>query len=122
MLKKFELRGIHTEIDDKLRAHAEKKIGGLDRYIARHNQDSAHMEVHLKETGKKGNDQCRCEVTLHLPHQTIVVKESALNMYAAIDIVEAKLKQQLQKYKDQHGSGKMHRRLFHRLSRNNAKS
>lgn len=117
MLQKFELQGVHTEIDDKLRSHVEKKIGGLDRYIARHNRDSAHMEVHLKETGKKGNDRCRCEVTLHLPHQTIIVKESALNMYAAVDIVEAKLKQQLQKYKDKHGSGKMHRHLFNRFGR-----
>ena len=115
MLKKFELRGIHMEIDDKLRAHAEKKIGSLDRYIARHNQDSAHMEVHLKETGKKGNDQCRCEVTLHLPHQTIVVKENAVNLYAAVDIVEAKLKLDLQKYKDTHGNGKTRRHLFARL-------
>ena len=38
-------------------------------------------------------------------------------MYAAVDIVEAKLKQQLQKYKDRHGNGKTHRRLFARLHR-----
>jgi ribosomal subunit interface protein len=117
MLQRFEIQGVHAEVDPRLRAHVEKKIGGLDRYIARHNRDSAHMEVHLKETKKKGNDQCRCEVTLHLPHQTIIVKESAINMYAAVDIAEAKLKQQLQKYKDLHGSGKTHRHLFGRLRR-----
>jgi ribosome-associated translation inhibitor RaiA len=38
-------------------------------------------------------------------------------MYAAIDIVEAKLKQQLRKYKDLHHGGTMHRRLFARLGR-----
>lgn len=117
MLKRFEVQGVHTEVDERLRAYVNKKIGGLDRYIARPNRDSAHMEVHLKETGKKGNNQCRCEVSLHLPHQTIIIKEGALNMYAAVDIVEAKLKQQLQKYKDRHGSGKGHRHLFGRFRR-----
>jgi ribosomal subunit interface protein len=95
-----------------------RKIGGLDRYISRHSRESAHIEVHLKETkANKKNDHCRCEVTFYLPHQTIIVKESALNMYAAVDIVEAKLKQQLQKYKDLHGNGKTHRHLFARLRR-----
>ena len=97
-----------------------KKIGGLDRYISRHNRDSAHMEVHLKDTPKKGNDHCRCEVTLYLPHQTIIVKESAVNMYAAVDIVETKLKQQLQKYKDLHSNGKTRRHLIARFRRKNS--
>jgi len=38
-------------------------------------------------------------------------------MYAAVDIAEAKLKQQLQKYKDLHGSGRSKRQLFARFSR-----
>ncbi|HSW85100.1 MAG TPA: ribosome-associated translation inhibitor RaiA [Candidatus Saccharimonadales bacterium] len=117
MIQKFEIQGVHLVVDDKLSAYVRRKIGGLDRYISHHNRASAHAEVHLKETKSKKDDHCRCEVTLYLPHQTIIVKESALNMYAAIDIVEAKLKQQLQKYKDRHGNGKTHRHLFGRLRR-----
>src|SRR5580692_7451092 len=104
MLKKFEIQGIHTTVDDTLRKHVIKKIGGLDRYISRHSRASAHAEVYLKEGKAKDNNHCTCEVTLRLPHETIVVKESALNMYAAVDIVESKLKQQLKKYKDLHGN------------------
>lgn len=116
MFQKFEINGVHAVVDDKLRAYVNRKIGGLDRYVSRHNRPSAHVEVHLKETPKrtKTNDHCRCEVTLHLPHQTVIVKESALNMYAAVDIVEAKLKLQLKKYKDTHGNGKTRRHLFAR--------
>ncbi len=121
MLKKFEIQGVHTVVDDKLKAYVTKKIGGLDKYMSRHNRQSAHLEVHLKESkAKKGSDHCKCEVTLHMPHQTIIIKENALNMYAAVDIVEAKLKQQLQKYKDLHGSGKMHRHLFARWRKKSA--
>lgn len=115
MLQKFEIQGVHSVVDNKLRAYATKKIGGLDHYISRHSRESAHAEVHLKELNAKTGDRCRCEVTLYLPHQTIIIKESALNMYAAVDIVEAKLKQQLQKYKDLHGKTRRH--IFARFRR-----
>jgi ribosome-associated translation inhibitor RaiA len=46
-----------------------------------------------------------------------VIKESALNMYAAVDITEAKLKLQLKKYKDLYASGKTRRHLTARFLR-----
>ena len=117
MLKKFEVQGIHTSVDNKLRSHVDKKIGNLDRYISRHSRESAHAEVYLKESKAKNQDRCICEVTFFLPHQTVVVKESASTMYAAVDIVEAKLKQQLQTYKDKHDSGRLRRHLIARFRR-----
>lgn len=117
MLQKFEIHGVHTKVDNALRDYVTKKIGRLDRFVARTARGSAHAAVHLKEGKDKHNANFTCETTLHLPHQTIVVKESALNMYAAVDIVEAKLKQQLQKYKELHASGKGHRHVFGRLRR-----
>lgn len=115
MLKKFEVQGTHS--NQKLKTYVDKKIGGLDRYISRHSRESAHAEVHLKESKSKDQNKACIEVTLYLPQQTIIIKEKALNMYAAVDIAETKLKQQLQKYKDMHGNGKTHRHLFARFSR-----
>lgn len=117
MLQKFEIHAVHTAADDKLKTYVNKKIGGLDRYISKHSRQSAHAEVHLKEGKSKNNNRFTCEVTMHLPHQNIIIKESAINMYAAVDIVEVKLKQQLQKYKDTHESGKRQRHLFGRFKR-----
>lgn len=117
MLKKFEIQGIHTTVSDELRKHVNKKIGNLDKYISRHNRESAHAEVFLKESKAKDNSHCTCEVTLFLPHQTIVVKESSQNMYSAIDVAEVKLKQQLQVYKDTHGNGSFHRHVVARFRR-----
>lgn len=117
MFRKFEVHGVHAKVDDKLKAYASRKIGGLDKYVSRHGRVSAHADVHLKETRKKDSQRCRCEVTLYLPHQTIVVKENALNMYAAIDIAEAKLKQQLRKYKDLHSNSRLRRHITTRLRR-----
>lgn len=118
MIKKLEIQGVHAEVDAKLLAYVKRKIGGLDRYISKHNRESAHCEVHLKETQSKSKDRYRCEVTLYLPHKTLIAKDDALNFYASVDIAEAKLKQQLQKYKDLHGNGKKYRHMFARFSRN----
>jgi ribosomal subunit interface protein len=102
MINRTEIKGVHFTIDDKLRKYAERKLGGLDRFMSRHSRESAHLEVTLKELKQKGGRQLCCDTRLHLPHETIVIKEATVNVYAAIDIVEAKLKMQLKKYKDTH--------------------
>ncbi|MDL2342229.1 MAG: ribosome-associated translation inhibitor RaiA [Patescibacteria group bacterium] len=117
MIQKFEISGVHLAVDDDLRKYATRKIGNLDKYLARGSRESAHAEVFLKVAKAKNKQHATCEVNLHLPHEIISVHETTINLYAAIDIVEAKLKQQLQKYKDLHQNGKLHRKLFARLSR-----
>lgn len=120
MIQKFDIQGEHTVVDDSLRKYVTKKIGNLDKYIPRKGRPSAACEVHLIENKKKkDNNHCTCRVELRLPKQTIVIEEHALNMYAAVDIVEAKLKLQIQKYKDKYQNGKMSRRLFGRFNRKN---
>jgi len=120
MLERFEVHGVHTTVDENIKKYAMKKIGRLDRYLSKHQQQSAHCEVILKENKAKDKKQCTCEVNLHLPKETINIKETTLNMYAAIDIAETKLKLQLKKYKDIHASGKLHRRLVARFRRQTA--
>ncbi|HVX47819.1 MAG TPA: ribosome-associated translation inhibitor RaiA [Candidatus Saccharimonadales bacterium] len=120
MLQKFELQGVHVEVNDSMRKYVNRKIGGLDRYLSRHDRESAHGEVTLRESKSKSTDHCTCEAILYLPHQKIVAKERAMNMFAAVDIVEAKLKQQIKKYKEKHQNGKTHRHIFARLRGRNA--
>ncbi len=117
MIKKLEIHGVHMSVDKKLHNYTQKKIGKLDRYAPRHARQSIHAEIFLKEEKIKTKKQCSCEVTMHLPKGSITTKESTMNIYAAVDIVEAKLKNQLKKYKDTHSSLKIHRRLIARLKR-----
>lgn len=117
MFQKFEIRAVHMTADNNLKKYVTKKIGHLDRYLSKHNQASAHAEISLKESKAKDKRQCTCEVTLYLPKETINVRETTINMYASVDIVEAKLKLQLKKYKDTHNISRLHRRFLARLSR-----
>ena len=117
MITKFELAGVHMTIDQNLEKYARQKLGQLDRYAPRHARPSLHAEVKLKEGNARDKKECTCEVIMYLPQNTLRTSETTINMYAAIDIVEAKLKTQLKKYKDKHSNPKLHRRLLRRLSR-----
>lgn len=117
MIKKLEINGVHFEVDDKLKAYVSKKLGKLDKYIPKHARQSTHLEVFLKEIKIKAKKENVCEVILHLPHDIITTTESTINMYAAIDIVEAKLKNQIKKYKMKHGSPQLRHRLISKLRR-----
>jgi len=117
MLAKFEINGIHTEVDASLRKYVTRKIGNLDKYLPRHHRESAHAIVELKEAKDKAKNKYCCAVTLRLPHETINVTESTLNMYAAVDIVEAKLKLRIKKYKERHTNGKLVRHLTAKFRR-----
>jgi ribosomal subunit interface protein len=117
MIKKLEINAVHLDLDPKLKAYVNKKVGKLDHYIPRHARESAHAEVFLKERKVKGKKECICEVVLKLPQETIMIKEATVNMFAAIDITEAKLKNQLKKYKDTHGAQRIHKRVIAHLKR-----
>ncbi len=117
MISRLEISGIHFTLDDDVRKYAAKKIGRLDQYISRHARKSLHAEVKLQQHKVKAKKECSCEVILHLPHDTLTAKETTINMFAAIDIVAAKLKNQLKRYKETQGSFRLHRRLLRRLSR-----
>ncbi len=104
MISKLEISASGLELTDDIRKYVDKKIGRLDRFMSKHARKSVHAEVKLKQEKSKKKDKLMAEVILHLPGDTITAKESTLNIYAAIDIVEAKLKNQLKRYKDKNES------------------
>lgn len=115
MIQKMEISGVHSEVSDDLQKYVQKKIGKLDKYMPRHARESAHAEVKLIVAKSKDKRQNTCEVVLHVPNEVITTKETTMNMFASIDIVETKLKNQLKKYKETHSSLKIRRRLLSKV-------
>ena len=97
---KVDIDGIHNIGNKDLPRYIHKKIGGLDKYIPRHARKSAYAEVIVKESKIKDKKECMCEVIVHVPGENITAKETTMNMFAAVDIVEEKVKSQLRKYKE----------------------
>ena len=117
MIKKVEIATQRTKLTPELEKYIIRKICRLDRFVSRHTRESMHLEVKLKEAKKDGKVQFTCGVVLHLPHEVLDASETTVNMFAAVDIVETKLKSQLKKYKDTHTNAKLHRRMMNRLRR-----
>jgi len=115
MIEKMEIRGVGLEIDEDLRKYVTKKIGRMDKYLPKHARKSAHFQVFLKERKIKTKKECTCEVVMTLPGEKIPVKESTINIYAAVDIVETKLKNILKKYKEKHTDKRVPRRLLNKI-------
>src|SRR3990167_7948754 len=95
----IEIAGVHFELDEKLKKYVERKLGGLDRYVPRKAREASHGRIVLTEDDGNAKNRFSCEAILTLQHGVVTAKEATINMYAAVDIVEAKLKQQLLKYK-----------------------
>jgi len=100
---KIQVNGVHDVVGEDVLKYVTKKISKLDKYIPRSARQSAHAEIFLKESNNKSDKkQCTCEAVMHLPKDMFAVEETTINIYAAIDIVEAKLINQLKKYKQKH--------------------
>ncbi len=120
MIQKIDIDAIQFELTEDLKKYVHKKIGKLDRYLPRKARDGLYVEVRLKESSGKGKKQCTCTVRMHVPGEDIIVEETTINMFAAIDIVESKLKNQLKKYKEAHSHLRLRKRLLNRLKRRRA--
>lgn len=121
MITHIDITGVRYSPDELTRRYVIKKIGRLDKYLSRHTRKSLKVEVKLKEVNRAHGNKYECDVIVHLPESTITAKDSTLNMLAAVDIVEAKLKNQLKKYKDErndhHGQHNIIGRIKRRIHR-----
>ena len=102
MIQSITLSGVHLDIDDTTKKYVQKKVGRLDRFLPRHARKSVTAEVILKEVNRDHGNKYEAEVVLNVPDKKLTAKDSTMNVLAAIDIVEAKLANQLRKYKDAH--------------------
>ena len=99
MIKDINITGIKYELNDTTKDYVNKKIASLDKYLPRHARKSATADVKISQTDKPGGNKYEVEVVMTVPDKVITAKDSTMNVLAAIDIVEAKLKGQLRKYK-----------------------
>ncbi|HUY53181.1 MAG TPA: ribosome-associated translation inhibitor RaiA [Candidatus Dormibacteraeota bacterium] len=114
---KIQVNGVHNVVGEDILKYVTKKITKLEKYIPKHARFSAHAEVFLKEFDTRGKKQCTCEVVMHLPNDVFAIEETTINIYAAVDIVETKLKNQLRRYKQKNSKKSKTTRLIRAFKR-----
>jgi len=120
MIRQIKISGIRYELTERVEKYVRAKVGRLDRYMPRSARRAVWAETKLTQSVSNKKGKFSCEVILHLPNGNVTAEESTLNMFAAIDIVEAKLKNRLRKYKDKHldhHKRSRRREIFTRLRR-----
>jgi ribosomal subunit interface protein len=115
----LQITGRHFELDSKIVDYTEEKIGKLDRYLPHRKRDGLQGTIVLEfDESHTQDSRCICEANLDIPAEALHAKEATMNMYAAIDICEQKLKQQILRYKSKHDPARNRReRLWARLRR-----
>jgi ribosomal subunit interface protein len=104
MIKHIDIYGINLNLEEDIQRYITRKIGRLERLIPRQARASVHAEVRIKEVNESHGNKYRCEAVIHLPEEQLTASDSTMNQFAAVDIVEEKLKNLLHKYKELHSS------------------
>jgi ribosomal subunit interface protein len=68
--------------------------------LPRHARKTASAEVKLEQVNHDHGNKYEAEVIISIPGSLITAKDSTNNIFAAIDIVETKIRAQLRDYKD----------------------
>lgn len=91
------------ELTDPLREYIDKRIGSLDRYLKRFDQDLIRAEVEVARTTKhhRQGEIYYAEVNLSLPGRLLRATHKAEDIRVAVDRVRELLKREIRKYKDQ---------------------
>jgi putative sigma-54 modulation protein len=90
------VKGKNLEVTEALRSYALEKVGKVEKYLDRIIEMEIEMSV---ERNPKIQDNQVVEVTVFSSGPVIRAKESAVDMYQAIDLVSSKLERQARKVK-----------------------
>lgn len=100
MIEKIEITGNGYNIEESFRKYATKRIGKLDRYLPRGSKKDVVARIQVTEVGKKRGDKYEISVTMEIPGgKVITAKDECSNIFAGVDLVEAKLTGQIRRYK-----------------------
>ena len=119
---KLHITTKNFELSDKITAYVDKKIGRLDRYLPKSMKDIEGRVILEVDPSGKENNTFICEAMLEVPGPNLEARDATLSIYAAIDIVEAKLRVQIRKLKERSGPGRLRRSkaVINRILRRNA--
>ena len=101
MIEKIEITGNGYKVEEGLKKYVEKRIGKLDKYLPRGYKKDIVAKVIVTESGSKGKgDKYEISVAMEIPGgKVIAAKDECSNIFAGVDLVEAKVTGQIRRYK-----------------------
>ena len=100
MIEKIHISGSNYKVEEGFQRYATKRIGKLDRYLPRDNKKDVVAKIVVTEVDRAHGNKYEITVRLEIPGgKVITAKDECSNVFAGIDILEAKLTGQIRRYK-----------------------
>ena len=100
MIEKIEINGNGYKIEEAFRKYTEKRLGKLDRYLPRGSKKDVVAKVVVTEIGKSKGEKYEISAAMDIPGgKVIAAKDECTNVFAGVDLLEAKLTGQIRRYK-----------------------
>lgn len=100
MIEKIEMSGNGYKIDEPFKKYAQKRLGKLDKYLPRGFKKDVVMKVVVAEVGKNKSEKYEISATMEITGgKVIAAKDECSNVFAGVDLIEAKLMGQIRRYK-----------------------
>lgn len=100
MIEKIDISGSDFKVEEGFRKYVVKRIGKLDRYLPRGYKKDIVAKVIVTEVGKSKGEKYEISAAMEIPGgKVIAAKDECSNVFAGVDLVEAKLTGQIRRYK-----------------------
>lgn len=100
MIENIEISGVKYKIGDELKKYVTKRLGHLDKFLPRKTRKDVVMKVVITQVNRAHGNKYEISVAIDIPGgKVLAAKDEAGNVFAGIDILEAKLKGQVRKFK-----------------------
>ncbi len=97
MSMKIAIKGTNFQLSPSIKQYVEEKVGNLEKYIKHVLEAKVELE---KDRHHQSGNVMRAEVMLLLGSKILRADASSEDMFASVDLVIPKLKEQISKYKD----------------------
>lgn len=116
MIENIDISGSNYKVEESFRKYTTKRIGKLDRYLPRANRKDLLVKVVVTQVDREHGNKYEISATLDIPGgKVLAAKDEASNVFAGIDILEAKLMGQIRRFKTEktkHDKKGILRRIF----------
>ncbi len=93
----ISIKGTNLDLTQPIKDYVEEKIGHLEKYLGK--IDQAKVELERDKHHHSGNVM-RAEVMLIVGGKIMRAEASSEDIYASVDLIVPKLKEQISKFKD----------------------
>lgn len=100
MIANIEVSGTNYKVEEAFQKYAAKRIGKLDRFLPRQNRQDVVAKIVVTQVNLAHGNRYEISASLDVPGgRVITAKDECSNVFAGIDILEAKLLGQVKKFK-----------------------